>query len=203
MDPPEFILSLFLILVTTYEYVTGIAQRTLSPQGDFIVKFRGMAGLQEPTRIKKLNDASVVLPTVSLHGLASLSSPCRDVLAPCQSKQMASCSSLVYMSPEEGLVFFFVLNSSPWKGGLAELGLGGYLEPREWHEVAGTWLLPLKLCVIGVEGQFLERDGYFLSPLTFPGPLSPEVFDLETLYTPISFVQLFPHLSAGLPRPSR
>lgn len=99
--------------------------------------------------------------------------------------------------------FVFVLNSHPWKGGLAELGLGGYLEPREWHEVAGTWLLPLKLCVIAVEGQFLEMDEYFLSPLTFPGPLSPEVFDLETLYTPISFVQVFPHLSAGLPRPSR
>lgn len=80
----------------------------MKPQGDCIVKFRGMAGLQEQARIKKLAGASVALPIGPLHGLASGSSPCGAVLAPRQSKEMASHSSLVYMSPEEGLVFFFL-----------------------------------------------------------------------------------------------
>lgn len=46
-------------------------------------------------------------------------------------------------------------------------------------------------------------NGYFLSPIALPGPPSPEVFDLQSLYTPISFVKLFPHLSTRLPRPRR
>lgn len=46
---------------------------------------------------------------------------------------------------------------------------------------------------IKVERQFLERDGYFLSPLAFPGPPSLEELGLESLHTPGLFCSaLFP-----------
>lgn len=47
LGPPEVILFFFLVLVRTFEYVTGTAQ---SPKGDFIVRARETAEPQEQAR---------------------------------------------------------------------------------------------------------------------------------------------------------
>ena len=89
------------------EYVTGTAQRTLSPKGIVLESSEEWLGCRNKLESRSWLVPSVALPIVPLHGLASGSSPCRAVLAPCQSKETASHSSLVNVSPEEGLIFFF------------------------------------------------------------------------------------------------
>ena len=119
LGPPEVILFFFLVLVRTFEYVTGTAQSTLNPKGDFIVRARETAGPQEQTRTKKLNAASMVLPFVPLRVLASVSSPCRALPAPWSAyrvEKMASSNSLVYLLPGEGTISFFLSIPIPIPG---------------------------------------------------------------------------------------